>query len=70
MKNKISKMAVIDDKSVIENSTIEKNVEIKSSYIEESFVDENSKIGPFAHLRPGSKIGKNCKIKFGYFWIF
>lgn len=62
MKNKISKMAVIDDKSVIENSTIEKNVEIKSSYIEESFVDENSKIGPFAHLRPGSKIGKNCKI--------
>ena len=60
--NNIDIKAEIDKQSVIQNSEIKKGVKIISSYIEESFVDEDSTIGPFAHLRPNCKIGKNCKI--------
>lgn len=37
-------------------------VEINSSVMMESSVDENTKVGPFAYIRPNSKIGKNIKI--------
>ena len=43
-------------------SKIGDDVEIQSSVIIESTVEEGSKIGPFAYLRPGSIIGKNCKV--------
>ena len=52
----------IDKQSVVTNSVIAKSAKIVASYIEDSFVDENTTIGPFAHLRPNSMIGKNCKI--------
>lgn len=44
------------------NSIIKDNVAIESSLIEESFVDSGTNIGPFAHLRPKSKLGKNIRI--------
>ncbi len=31
-------------------------------YIESSIVGEDSSVGPYAHLRPGSELGKKCKI--------
>ena len=60
--NRIDESAIIDNMSEITDSEIGANVEIMNSYIENSHVDENSKIGPFAHLRPNSRIGKNCRI--------
>lgn len=60
--NKINKSAKIDELSKITDSEIGENVEVTASVIEESFVDTGTKIGPFAHLRPNSKIGKNCRI--------
>lgn len=48
--------------STIENSEIGKDCEIKSSHIENSVIGNNVKIGPFAHLRPNSKIGDDCKL--------
>ncbi|MCK5284993.1 MAG: bifunctional UDP-N-acetylglucosamine diphosphorylase/glucosamine-1-phosphate N-acetyltransferase GlmU [Alphaproteobacteria bacterium] len=45
------------------NVTIEENVIIKGfSHIEESYIKRNAIIGPFARLRPGSKIGEEVKI--------
>lgn len=47
----------------VSNSIIGDNVIIKdSSVIEDSVIQDNCQIGPFAHLRPESKIAKNVKI--------
>lgn len=46
----------------ITNSTIKENSKINCSVIENSIVGENVSIGPYAHLRPNSGIGNNCKI--------
>jgi len=47
----------------IRDSIIEDNVEIKDcSVVESSHIKSGSKIGPFTHIRPGSVIGKECRI--------
>lgn len=48
--------------SFIENSIIRKGTKIYSSHIEKSEIGNCCLIGPFAHLRTGSKIGDNVKI--------
>ena len=76
-KNKISKNASVY-RSYLKNCTVEKdcfifdcylkNVTVKKgarlikSVASDSVIHENSEIGPFAHIRPESNIGKNCKI--------
>ena len=59
---KIGSDVVVGANSVITNSQIENGVDILSSVICDSFIDENAHIGPFAYLRPNSRIGKNVKI--------
>ena len=44
------------------NSKICDKVEVESSLIESSIVEESCHIGPYAHLRPMSHLGKNVKI--------
>lgn len=46
----------------IEDSIIKDNIEIIDSTILQSFVDSNTKVGPYAYLRPNSHLGKNVKI--------
>ena len=53
---------VIFPNSVIINSVIKENTVIYSSYIEDSEIGEDCVIGPFAHLRPGTKLDNNVKI--------
>ncbi|MDL2311101.1 bifunctional UDP-N-acetylglucosamine diphosphorylase/glucosamine-1-phosphate N-acetyltransferase GlmU [Peptostreptococcaceae bacterium OttesenSCG-928-C18] len=48
--------------SLIDNSKIEDGVVIKSSVIEDSYVGAGTDIGPFAHLRPNSKLAKKVHI--------
>ena len=49
--------------SVIENCTVGDNVLIRQSCIlADSTVASGAKIGPFAHLRPGSEIGEDAHI--------
>lgn len=49
--------------SVIENCTIGDRVLIRQSCIlSDSTVDAGAKIGPFAHLRPGSEIGEDAHV--------
>ena len=59
---KIGEDCLIYGDTVIEDSIIEDNVIIKSSAIEKSIVGEGTDIGPYAHLRPNSKIGKKVHI--------
>lgn len=60
--SKIGKGTIIYPNTTIENSVIGEGCVIKSSFIEESIVENNVQIGPFAHLRPNSVIGDDCKV--------
>lgn len=46
----------------IVDSTLGRGTQIQSSVILESHVDDMASIGPFAYLRPGSKIGRGARI--------
>lgn len=48
--------------SQIYESQIGDNSSVISSQIESSSVGTNCEIGPFSHIRPGSKIGTSCRI--------
>lgn len=54
--------AVLFGNNNITNSVISENAEILSSVLNGAVVGGNTKVGPFAYLRPDSVIGKNCKI--------
>ncbi len=58
----IGSHCIIGPNSRIINSTIKDNVNVESSKVIESYVDDNTTVGPFAYLRPGTKLGKNVKI--------
>lgn len=58
----IGEDCIIGENSRIENSKIGNKVEIYSSTITESIVDDECHIGPYSHLRPNSHLGKNIKI--------
>lgn len=46
----------------IVGSTVRNNVTIESSKVIEAAIDDNTTVGPFAYLRPGTNLGKNVKI--------
>lgn len=46
----------------IVSSTIGARTKVEQSVILESQVGEDTKVGPFAYLRPNSNIGNNCKV--------
>ncbi len=53
---------VIGSGCYISNSRIGENVKIRCSYIYESKIESGVKIGPFAHLRPGTVVKRNARI--------
>ncbi|MBS4537596.1 bifunctional UDP-N-acetylglucosamine diphosphorylase/glucosamine-1-phosphate N-acetyltransferase GlmU [Clostridium sp. D2Q-11] len=58
----IGKNCIIEGDSNITDSTIGDRVSIKSSTLTESKVGKDTKIGPYAYLRPKSIIGNSVKI--------
>ena len=46
----------------IKDSIIGDEVEITASHVLESKVGDQTKVGPFAYLRPKSNIGRKCKV--------
>ena len=38
------------------------NIQIEQAVVVESSIGENTVVGPFAYIRPGSEIGANCKV--------
>lgn len=62
-KTRVGSGCLIRSFSVIENCTLADNVLIRQSCVlGESTVAAGAKIGPFAHLRPGSEIGEEAHI--------
>ncbi len=59
---KIGKHVCVGANSMITNSTICDGVDILNSVIVDSYVDSGTHVGPFAYLRPNSKVGKNVKV--------
>ena len=53
---------VIFPNSVIINSVIKENTIVYSSYIEDSEIGRDCVVGPFAHIRPNTKIANNVKV--------
>ena len=58
----IGENCVIGPSTKIVSSNIKNGVVIKNSEVLESEIDDNTKVGPFAYVRPNSKIGKKVKI--------
>lgn len=58
----IAEEAVLYPGSRISNSSIGRGTTVQNSVILDSQVGENSTIGPYAYLRPGSVIGNGCRI--------
>ncbi len=49
--------------NLISDSTLKDKVVVKGySIITHSSVDEGASVGPFSHLRPGSRVGKNARV--------
>lgn len=61
-KTEIGENCILRANTRITNSKIYDMVEIESSLIEDSIVEEGCHIGPYAHLRPESHLGKNVRI--------
>lgn len=59
---KIGKDCVIGANSRLVDAKIGNNVTIQNSTILDSSVDEYTSVGPYAYIRPGSQIGKHCKV--------
>ena len=56
-------MAVIEPGSFIVDCVIGEGVHVKAgSYLESSQIGSQSEIGPYAHLRPDSIVGEDCKV--------
>ncbi|QIB69626.1 UDP-N-acetylglucosamine diphosphorylase [Aminipila butyrica] len=53
---------VIGQNSRILDSVVGDRTEIQSSVVTESTIGSDTKVGPFAYLRPNSTIGNHCKV--------
>ncbi len=53
---------VIGPNSRIEDGILGNGVHFINSFMTQSQVGDNTKVGPFAYIRPGSKIGQNIKV--------
>jgi len=62
-RTKIGSDCLIRSGTVIENSRLADNVLVRQScIITDSVLESGAKIGPFAHLRPGSEIGEEAHV--------
>lgn len=59
---RIGENCVIGQNTRIKDSAVGNGTSIQSSVILESQVGDETTVGPFAYLRPGSKIGSRCKV--------
>jgi bifunctional UDP-N-acetylglucosamine pyrophosphorylase/glucosamine-1-phosphate N-acetyltransferase len=46
----------------IMDSTVNDEVTIRQSVVQEAFIDSYATVGPFAYLRPGAKLGQHVKV--------
>lgn len=61
-KTVIGESCIIRENTTIEDCLISDKVEIRSSTLLQAEVGSHTTVGPYAYLRPKSKIGQHCKI--------
>lgn len=61
-KNFIGENCVIGPNTLLKNCTVGDNSKINESQVYDSIINDNVKIGPYCHIRPGSFIDDNVKI--------
>jgi len=61
-KSVIAKGARIGPFSRVSESRVGRNSSVEYSVVEESFIGEEVKVGPFSHLRPGTKLERGVKV--------
>lgn len=59
---KIDNAATIGANTHLVNTHVGKNAHIRQSELDSVSVGDNTTVGPFAYLRPGTVIGNNCRI--------
>src|SRR6185503_3873150 len=60
---RIGRDCVIDPGVHLVNVTVGDNVHLKTGTVaEDAVIDDDAAVGPYAHLRPGSKLGKHVKV--------
>jgi bifunctional UDP-N-acetylglucosamine pyrophosphorylase/glucosamine-1-phosphate N-acetyltransferase len=62
IKSKIGDNCTVGQHSRVEGAEIADGVDVMQSVITESVVGAGASVGPFAYIRPGSKIGAGCRI--------
>lgn len=58
----IGKGCVIGKDTIIENSSVGNGTDILKSVILDSSIGEKTHVGPFAYMRPNSRVGSGCKV--------
>lgn len=61
-KSTIGRDCFIGQNCDFRDAVIGDGVHIESSVIQESTVGDGTKVGPFAYLRPGTSVGRNCRV--------
>lgn len=61
-RTKIGSGCVLGPFSYIEDSKIDKNVEIRASFVYGAEIADDVKIGPYSHIRRETKVGKSARI--------
>jgi bifunctional UDP-N-acetylglucosamine pyrophosphorylase / glucosamine-1-phosphate N-acetyltransferase len=61
-KTRIGADCVIGPNAQIVDSTLGDGVQVRFSVVDRSEVGDGCKVGPYAHLRPGTRLGKSVKI--------
>lgn len=61
-KTEIGRNVLVGANCRLVDAKIADGVDIQSSTIISSFVDEGTHVGPYAYIRPDSTVGKNCKV--------
>ena len=61
-RTKIGAGCVLMGSSRIEDSVVADGVELQNSVVVQSEIGSGTTVGPFAYLRPGSRIGSGCKV--------
>jgi len=60
---KIGALTCVETGCVLTHAVIGENVHVKAGcYMDSAKVGANTEIGPYAHLRPGTEVGSDCKV--------
>ncbi len=54
--------AVIGPRSTLKDCIVRKGAVVRETVAEECEIGEEAKVGPFSYIRPGTQVGKKCRV--------